>query len=252
MHHKLDFGATLAAVPDVDGDGLDDLLVGAPNAGPAKGGQVQLFSTASWTALGTWSGSSKNDEYGARIGLFPDVNHDGKAELLLASPATNILEFISATTGRVLQDVRPPDGSDFPTSLPLLDARLARRFANERHPALATTYYGTGAGGASLRVFGVGDLFLTLSPTSVAPDEVVTGTVRGGPSGSFAGIYVVSIDDFPLQKFLAFGYLDTFGEWSVSDTAPPGLSGMTYLLRGYCVGFDGRLAVSSDEELYFE
>lgn len=91
-----------------------------------------------------------------------------------------------------------------------------------------------------------------VEPAAPAPADPITAFVRGGPPASFAGIYVARIDDLSFDRFLLFGALDTFGEWAVADVTPDGLTGLTYSLRAYSVGFDGKLAKSTEVELTFQ
>lgn len=244
------FGMNLAAVPDSDSDGVDDLLVSALYAAPLGAGQVQLYSAASGTLLATWSGTKYADSYGSLIGVLPDANHDGATEFLIGTISSDRLDIIASSSGRLLKHISGPPFSDFPTFLPAVDVYLAERLAAERSPNLAAASQRSSSSGFTdvlITAYDVGDLFLDINPTSAAPDETVTAFVRGGPPGAYAGIYVSRIDDLSFDQFLLFGYLDNFGEWIVADTTPTGLSGMTYALRAYTLGFDGRLAQSTDE-----
>jgi hypothetical protein len=81
------FGRTLAAVPDLDGDGADELLVGEPSY--AQKGRVLLYrgsvsglaTEPAWRAMG--------DTVGARFGdalAAGDVNRDGTPDLIIGEP----------------------------------------------------------------------------------------------------------------------------------------------------------------------
>jgi len=82
-------GATLAGAGDVDGNGLDDVLIGAFHdpTGGSQAGQVQLvrsMSTAGGTSVQTVEGAA-GDELGSEVAALGDVDGDGAAEYLLAA-----------------------------------------------------------------------------------------------------------------------------------------------------------------------
>ena len=87
------FGTSAAAVPDVDGDGLPEVMVGAPDdaAGavylflggglPGSGGQVQAAD-----ADAIWTGVTAGDELGVGLAAFTDLNGDGDGDLVIGAP----------------------------------------------------------------------------------------------------------------------------------------------------------------------
>ena len=92
-------GSALAGVGDVDGDGLDDLLVGvaynADGNGWSNQGQVYLLlgRTSGWETLadlssadGSFVGEAADAELGQAIAGIGDVDGDGLADLLMAAP----------------------------------------------------------------------------------------------------------------------------------------------------------------------
>ena len=92
-----DFGQTVDGVGDVDGDGVGDLLVTAPNSDGANAGSAWLFSGAMLSAGGdfttsdaaaSWVGDDPADRLGAERGGSEagDVDGDGRVDLLISAP----------------------------------------------------------------------------------------------------------------------------------------------------------------------
>jgi hypothetical protein len=87
-----DWGASMASVCDVNGDGYDDLIVGAPlydnspnNEGAAfafHGSAGGLSSVASWSA----EGGQFNGEFAASVSCAGDTNDDGFDDVIVGAP----------------------------------------------------------------------------------------------------------------------------------------------------------------------
>ncbi len=82
------FGAGIANGGDVDGDGFDDLWVGAPNAfiQGQRRGIATLLSVATASYLQTISGPSDRSSFGDTIAVLPDVDGDGEDDLVVTAP----------------------------------------------------------------------------------------------------------------------------------------------------------------------
>jgi len=84
-------GSTVQLVPDLDGDGLADLAIGAPCGGDDNEGQVSLFLSPVQEGLGlgdaaeVYSGEGMNHLMGV-VAAAGDVDADGHGDLLLAAP----------------------------------------------------------------------------------------------------------------------------------------------------------------------
>ena len=92
------FGASIAMVPDTNGDGYDDLLIGGPGRG-LRMGAAFLFLGGELPKSGDWSDAqasldgpgnddARTDFTGAAVSGVPDANGDGLGELLVSAPDT--------------------------------------------------------------------------------------------------------------------------------------------------------------------
>ncbi len=82
------FGAAVAGLPDMNGDGRGDLLVGAPGEGESAPGRVYVLSgnggavIAEQLSPADWFG-----QFGIAVAAVADADGDGRADLLVGSPA---------------------------------------------------------------------------------------------------------------------------------------------------------------------
>ncbi len=86
-------GTSVAAVPDLDGDGLDEWLLGAPGAGADEAGAVYLVSgtrSPASSVLGeselVMEGGADRDALGTSVAAVADLDGDGLVELAIGAP----------------------------------------------------------------------------------------------------------------------------------------------------------------------
>ena len=102
-------GASLAGGGDVDGDGLDDILIGASDNGEngSDAGQVYLFTGRAWgwskdmalaDADESFIGETASDHAGASVSFAGDVDGDGFEELLIGAWG---YDAVASDSGRV-------------------------------------------------------------------------------------------------------------------------------------------------------
>lgn len=111
------FGVAVAGVPDVDGDGFGDLLVGAMREGTGDSGRAYLFSGATGALLLTMTtpNPETNGYFGGAVSSVPDADGDGVADLLVGAwnedaGATNAgrAYLFSGATGALLRTFVSP------------------------------------------------------------------------------------------------------------------------------------------------
>jgi ribosomal protein L35AE/L33A len=78
------FGTSVALVPDVDGDGVPDCLIGAPGA-EANNGRVWVYSGAAAVESHSWPGSA-GEGLGASVCGGEDLDGDGYGDLGMGGP----------------------------------------------------------------------------------------------------------------------------------------------------------------------
>jgi hypothetical protein len=93
-------GWSVAGAGDVDGDGVDDVLVGAylHDTAGVNAGRAYMRSGVSGAALDVFDGAADDDRFGLSLAGIGDVNDDGYDDVLVAAPKN---DGIAADSGRV-------------------------------------------------------------------------------------------------------------------------------------------------------
>jgi hypothetical protein len=83
------FGAALATLSDVQGDGAPEIAVGAPGVAAEKG-RVTVHDGANFAVLRTFDGAAAGDRFGAALAGVGDQDGDGFVDLLVGVPRSDV------------------------------------------------------------------------------------------------------------------------------------------------------------------
>jgi hypothetical protein len=87
------FGLSVSGIPDINGDGYGDVIVGAPNetVGVAEAGRIYVFSGRTGNLIRVTT--APNAEFGGQFGFYVagigDINNDGRGDYIVGAPFEN-------------------------------------------------------------------------------------------------------------------------------------------------------------------
>jgi hypothetical protein len=83
---------SIAGAGDVNADGYDDVILGAPYAtpgNPLRAGMVRVYSGFDGAMLYQLDGRNRDDNYGMSVAGGPDFNQDGYSDLIIGASRVN-------------------------------------------------------------------------------------------------------------------------------------------------------------------
>ncbi|MGB0953427.1 MAG: FG-GAP-like repeat-containing protein [Planctomycetota bacterium] len=118
LMHRIDgtvpyaaFGLRLTSVPDVNGDGVHDLLVAAPEEQFFRGA-VYLYSGTDGSLIASKQGQTSYARFGTSMSAIGDVTGDGIPEIIIGAPfAANERGEVVIVRGQDLQPISHVRGS---------------------------------------------------------------------------------------------------------------------------------------------
>jgi hypothetical protein len=108
-------GASLARMPDFDGDGVDDLVAGDPLGNSDYSGFVKIFSSTTGTRLMRYDGPSGYFGFGSGLAVCRDFTGDGISDLVVLGgrvastlPSREVAFTLSGADGSLLGTFESP------------------------------------------------------------------------------------------------------------------------------------------------
>lgn len=237
-------GFAVDATPDLNQDGLDDVVVGAPGAAPAGlslAGRGYVLTGANGTILSTIDGLAAGDRLGSVVAGLADLDADGRGEFAIASPDAQVNGNANAGSVVVMRggaftplylfqgtvphegvgglvadvgDVNADGRPDFAIGSPLADGVA-----------------GANSGSLSVKAAQVGALAIDSKGKYGSPFALTLQAMPSQPaflfidvaSGSFASPFgTICVGLTPFLSVIPIGLVPPTGWWTSTGTIPPG------------------------------
>jgi len=258
-------GTAVDSIPDVNGDGTPDVLVGAhgtdlpsaSNGFDSDVGVVHVLSGCDGSVLTRLHGLHEDQLFGISVGNLGDINGDGTEDFAVGT-GPDVEGGCVLYSGRNLTRLYQFDRSCTPYSV---------NFGWVLHPAgdvtgdsladwILTDSYSLAHGPLAGQTFAFAgnDLFLWPQSCKVKVGFPLTLHVAGGAASSPAAMFAVQFDGVPMSPpaLLSIGALDSLSTWQETWTVPSILAGHSVGFIGFGIGVRGGIADTTIETVAFE
>ncbi len=248
-------GWSLVAGDDVSGDGVVDLLIGAPFSSTAgtSSGCAYVVSGLSGEILTAIVGSEAGERLGGSVSSAGDVNGDQIADWIAGAEGsrggTGRAVVISGRHGTPLFELKGRGLEGLGHAVAGVGDLNGDGFGDVLVGAPRNDDNGNRAGAAY--VFGGDDLFLQSRRDSVQAGDTLRLDTRGGLSSAPVALFILEIDDSPSWSLLDSGLLDPKGNRTFKGLVPAGLEGTSIKFQAFSVKGSGELAESAVETVTF-
>lgn len=232
-----ELGRSIAAIGDIDGDGVGDLAIGAPDVVGAGSGAVYVFSGADGSRIFKLTGALSNSKFGSSVLGLGDINADGHPDILVGDSGRGAVYAFSGLDYTQLFSVQ--GGASFGASMAMVgdldgdglrDICVGAPFAD----GTGTLSYISSAVGSFLRTLagpgpysGFGSAVASLGDIDGDNNEEVGvgAPFEGKPEGCCYGAAYIfsSLDDALLARIAGPEQFNAFGSsLATSDTNADG------------------------------
>jgi hypothetical protein len=257
-----EFGATIALIGDVDGDGKPDHLIGAARA-PSTGlslGAAYIFSGATGALIQKLQDPTLDGYYATRVADAGDVNGDGKRDFLIGFSAGDDRDafvngaWLHSGAGLVPLYRFEGDPADTATlSLASLGDLNGDGRAEILIGALGRYRKAFGDFDGMVRAYKGGKLYLSTNFRSPAAGDTLSLQTAQGVVGNATLAALIAFDGAP--AFVPIGAVvnfDAMGTSALSGAVPVGLAGHTFTLQAFALDAQGQLIKSIAETISFQ
>ncbi len=250
------FGYSVARAGDVDLDGCEDLLVGAPGVDPLGSpgiAETYVFSGKTGAILFKVADSRPDSDLGASLAAIGDLNHDGFPDFVAGtgnfydgSESRGELHYYSGLDGRLMYIHEELGTQKYLGSsvAAIADLNVDRR----TDIAVGDKVYNNDFHGAIAVIAGV-DLLLHADDNDVTAGQTVVLTTSQSTQGLPAVLFFLSYQGVAVNVPVAFGTFDGNGQFIVSAATSPATPTGEYILQAFAIDPRATLVATNRESL---